>query len=297
MRTTIATTIATATLALGLLSGCGASVESRSTEPTTAHPGHYAQVNSLKMYYEVHGETHGAPPLVLLHGGLTTIDSSFGKILPDLAKTRQIIAIEQQGHGRTADIDRPLRYETMADDTVALLDKLGVHKADFFGFSDGAAVALDIGVRHPEVAGRLVLASTGYNPSGSQPGVHEELAQLPPQLLDDSPMKAEYDRIAPRPNDFRKLVERIKDLDAHAPTYTPDQIRSIQSPVLIIAADNDIIRPEHTIEMYRLLGGGIEGTKGLPKSRLAVIPGTSHLTVIDHKPMLLPILAGFLDTP
>lgn len=289
MRKTVAA-IAAAALAAGILSGCGSSAE----PTTTVNPGHYAQVNGLNMYYEVHGEPNGLPPLVLLHGGLSTIDSTFGKILPDLAKTRQVIAIEQQGHGRTADIDRPLRYETMADDTVAVLNTLGIRKADFFGFSDGATIGLDIGVRYPELSRKLVLTSVGYDPRGAQPGLHEALAQLQPQVFEGTPFLAEYNRLSPRPEDFPKVVERVKDLDAHTPTYSPEQIRSIRSPVLIIAADNDIIRPEHTIEMYRLLGGGVEGTKGMPAARLAVLPGTSHLTVFDRTPLLLPIVLDFL---
>lgn len=287
MKTLVAAMILTA----GFLAGCGGS-----DDPRPADPGRYAQINGLNMYYEVHGDADGKPPLVLLHGGISAIGSSFGKLLPDLAKHRQVIGIEQQGHGRTADIDRPLRYETMADDTVTLLHRLGVEKADFFGYSDGAAVALAIGVRRPELTGKLVLASVAYRFDGMQPGQHEAMPNLRPEMLEGSVFKTEYDRIAPHPGDFPKVLEKIKDLDAHAPTYPPDQIRSLRAPVLIIAADNDIFRPEHTVEMYRLLGGGIDGIPGLPKSRLAVLPGTSHLTLIEQTSALLTIVPDFLDT-
>ncbi|NUS42115.1 MAG: alpha/beta hydrolase [Mycobacteriaceae bacterium] len=296
-RRTFIAVAATAVAVVGLLTGCGRSDEPSGTEPAAAIPGHYAQVNGLKMYYEVHGQANGQAPLVLLHGGLSGIGSSFGRVLPDLAKGRQVIGVEQQGHARTADIDRPLRYETMADDTVALLQQLGIRQADFFGYSDGAAVALSIGIRHPDIAHKLVLASVAYRPDGMQPGQHESLQTLRPEMMEGSVFKDEYDRIAPRRQDFPTLVEKIKDLDAHAPAYTPDQIRSLHAPVLILAADNDIFRPEHTIEMYRLLGGGIDGIPGLPESRLAVVPGTSHLTLIDKTPsVLLQIIPDFLNT-
>ena len=292
MKKTILTLVAGAVAAAGLI---GCSSETKSEAADTADAGHYAKVNGLDMYYEVHGEDNGKPPLVLLHGALSATGTSFGELVPAFAKSRRVIAIEQQAHGHTADTDRPLRMNTMADDTLALLSQIGVEKADFFGYSVGAGIAIDIVVRHPEAVGKLVLASASYTPAQLQPGLLDGIQTLQPEMLEGSPFIEEYRRIAPRPEDFSKLVERVKDLDAHIPTYTTEQIKAIKAPVFLIAADNDIVVPEATVEFYRLLGGGIEGSSGLPASQLAVIPGTSHITVLGQPAVLQPLIGSFLE--
>ena len=291
MQKTVLTLVAGAVAAAGLI-GCS---ETKTEAADAAGAGHYAKVNGLDMYYEVHGEDNGKPPLVLLHGALSATGTSFGELVPALAKSRRVIAIEQQAHGHTADIDRPLRTNTMADDTLALLSQIGVQKADFFGYSVGAGIAIDILVRHPEAVGKLVLASASYTPAQLQPGLLDGIQMLQPEMLEGSPFIEEYRRIAPRPEDFPKLVERVKDLDANIPTYTTDQIKAIKAPVFLIAADNDIVVPEATVEFYRLLGGGIEGSAGLPSAQLAVIPGTSHITVLGQPAALQPLIGSFLE--
>ncbi|MDQ1275566.1 MAG: Alpha/beta hydrolase [Euryarchaeota archaeon] len=247
------------------------------------------------MYYEIHGT---GSPLVLLHGSLTTIDTSFGRILPSLAKTRQVIAVEQQGHGRTADIDRPLTYEQMAEDTIELLRQLKIEKADFFGYSMGAAIALQIVIKHPDLVRKLVVVSVSYNNDGLYPEVLEGEEKLKPEDLDGTEWQKAYARIAPNPEQWHTLIEKEKQLTREFKGWTPEEIKAIKAPTLIITGDSDIVRPEHVIEIFRLLGGGVAGDLiGLPRSRLAVLPGTTHVTLVERADWLLSMIGEFLDFP
>jgi len=262
---------------------------------TTATPGRYAPVNGLSMYYEIHG---AGRPLVLLHGALTTISGSFGRMLPSLAATRQVIAIEQQAHGRTADIDRPLTYEGMAADTVELLRHLDIEEADVFGYSMGAAIALEIAVRHPDLVHRLVLASPAYTREGAYPEMYEGEENLKPGDLAGTPLPEEYARTAPNPEDWPGLIKKVKQLDRDFRGWSPEEIRALRAPTLVIIGDSDVVRPEHAVEIFRLLGGGVAGDLfGLPASRLAVLPGTTHVTLIDRTDWLLAMIGEFLDAP
>jgi len=252
-----------------------------------------ASVNGLDMYYEIHGE---GPPLVLLHGALSATGTSFGALLPDLARSRRVIAVEQQAHGRTADVDRPLTIEHMAEDTLALLRHLGVERPDLFGYSLGAGIALQIAVQHPDRVRRAVLASVTYDTSGFHPGLLDGIDALRPELLAGTPWQEEYARIAPIPDDWTTLVEKVKRLDASSQGWTAEQIRSIEVPVLLVIGDSDIVRPEHAVEMFRMLGGGVEGdSAGLPRCQLAVLPGTTHVTLVTRRQWLVSMVEGFLD--
>ena len=252
-----------------------------------------ASVNGLDMYYEVHGE---GQPLVLLHGALSATGTSFGTMLPGLARSRQVISVEQQAHGRTADVDRPLSIAQMAEDTAALLGRLGVPRADLFGYSLGAAIAVQATLRHPELVRRLVLACVTYDRTGFQPGLLDGIEALRPELLAGTPWQEEYARIAPNPDDWATLVEKMKHLDGSFEGWSAAQIRSIEAPTMLVAGDSDIVRPEHAVEMFRLLGGGVEGdTAGLPRSRLAILPGTTHTTITTRGPWLVPMVEEFLD--
>ena len=256
----------------------------------------YAPVNGLEMYYEIHGEGH---PLVLLHGAFSAIGTSFGKLLPGLAQTRQVIGLEMQAHGRTADIDRPLSLEQMADDSVAALEHLGIEKADFFGYSTGAAVALHVVTRHPDAVRKLVLASVSYRLDGVHPGLMDGLGEMKPEMMYGSPWHEEYLRIAPRPEDFPVLFAKKTQMDRGIKDLPAEEISSIKAPTLLIIGDSDLIRPEHAVEMFRLLGGGVFGDMpaGLPNSQLAILPGTSHVTVVDRADLLLAMIPPFLDAP
>jgi len=255
----------------------------------------YAHVNSLEIYYEIHGTGR---PLVLLHGALSAIGTSFAKVLPSLAETWRVIAVELQAHGRTADTNRPLRYELMAGDTAALLGHIGVEDADIFGWSLGAGVALQVAIRHPEVVRKLVLASATYNSGGLHPGVLAGIEYLTPEALAGSPFQEEYARIAPNPGDWPTLIAKMKELDGRVQDWLPEDVRSIEAPTLLIIGDSDVVRPEHAVEMFRVLGGGVAGdVAGLPNSQLAVLPGTTHVTLVNRADWLLSMIGEFLDAP
>jgi pimeloyl-ACP methyl ester carboxylesterase len=262
--------------------------------------GDYAEVNGLRMYYEVHSD---GDPLVLLHGAYMTADE-MRPLLPGLAENRRVIVPEMQGHGRTADVaDRLITYEGMADDTAALLRHLGIEEADVFGYSMGAGVALQLAIRHPGAARRLVLASVSYTSEGMQPELHEMAPTITPEMFAGSPFEAAYKEIAPNPGDFPSLVEKLKLLDTTPFDWGAENVRGIESPTMIVVGDADAVRLEHAVEMFRLLGGGAMGDlAGLSKHQLAVLPGTAHFIppgsgVLDRTGWLLPMAQAFLDAP
>jgi pimeloyl-ACP methyl ester carboxylesterase len=261
--------------------------------------GDYAEVNSLEIYYEVHGTGR---PLVVLHGAYMTI-GAMGAIVPGLAETRQVIAVELQGHGHTADVDRPITYEQMADDTAALLGHLGMGQADVFGYSMGGGVALQLAIRHPGLVRKLVAASASYTSDGMQPELHGMVPSITPEMFAGSPIEAAYLEVAPNPGDFPRLVEKLKRLDMTPFVWPAEDVRGIGAPTLIVVGDSDAIRLEHAVEMFRLLGGGAMGDlAGLPNSRLAVLPGTAHFVppgsgVLDRAEWLLVMIVEFLDAP
>jgi pimeloyl-ACP methyl ester carboxylesterase len=259
----------------------------------------YAPVNGLEMYYEVHGS---GSPLVLLHGAYMTIDS-MGPMLAGLAATRQVIAVEQQGHGRTADVDRPITYEQMADDTAAFIRHLELEQPDVAGYSMGGGVAFQLALRHPSLVRKVVLASVSYRYDGMHAVALEMFPSISPEMFAGSPMEAEYLRIAPNPGDFPKLVEKLKTLDTTDYAWPEEEIRAIAAPTLIIVGDSDVVRLEHVVDLFKLRGGGVMGDlAGIPASQLAVLPGTSHFIppgsgVIDRVEWLLAMIPPFLDAP
>ena len=256
----------------------------------------YLPVNGLKMYYEIHGS---GQPLVLLHGAFSAIGTSFGALLPELARSRQVIGLELQAHGHTADIDRPLSLELMADDVAAAIKELGYGTADIFGYSMGSGVALRVAIRHPEVVRKLILASVTYTFSGIQPGLMEGLGNMTPEMMHGSQWHEEYMRIAPHPEDFPKLFAKKTEMDRQTKDIPAESIQAIQSPTLLIIGDSDLVRPEHAVEMFRLFGGGVFGDTpaGLTDSQLAVLPGTSHVSLASKTELLIPIINSFLDKP
>ncbi len=281
-------------VALTAVSGCGAGGAQPAAEQP--EPGRYATVNGLQMYYEVHGPETGRP-LVLLHGAFSGIGVDFAELLPALAQNRRVIAVEQQAHGHTADIDRPLRVEHMADDTAALLGQLGVTQADVLGYSVGATVALLMGVAHPELVHKLVLVTPGYDNNSLHPGLLDGLQDFKPEMLHGTPFHDYYLATAPRPEDFPRLVEKKVEMDRHYPDHPKSAIEALAAPVLLVAGDSDIVRNDYVVEFFGLLGGNVVGDMaGLPDSQLAILPGTTHLTVI-HRPELHTMVPAFLDAP
>lgn len=221
--------------------------------------GHYAAVNGLKLYYELHGN---GSPLVLLHGGGSTIGTTYGRILPELAKKYQVIAIELQAHGHTADIDRPLSFEQDADDVAALLGQLHIRKASFMGFSNGGTTCLQIAIRHPELVDKLVLASTLYKRSGVPPGFFDGFEQasqdqMPPQLKDA------FRKINPDPKALDAMFHRDVDRMKGFKDISDTAIKAIQAPTLVINGYAEPILPEHALQLARTM----------PHAQLAILPG------------------------
>jgi pimeloyl-ACP methyl ester carboxylesterase len=252
-------------------------------------------VSELELYHEVHG---AGRPLVLLHGAMSTIETSFEEVLPAFAETRQVIAIEQQAHGRTPDIDRPLSYEQMADDTAGLLRRLEIEDADVYGYSMGAGIAVELAIRHPDLICRLVLASPAYSREGFHPGIAEAIDEVTADDLAGSVFEQAYVEVAPDPATWPELVAKCNQLDREFEGWSDDEISSIDRPALVVIGDSDIVRPEHAVGLFRLLGGGVEGVSaGLPRSQLAVLPGTTHLTVVERADWLVSMISAFLDGP
>jgi pimeloyl-ACP methyl ester carboxylesterase len=283
------------TLSLG---GCSAPQQvmrpASAEAPKETHAGTYASVNGLRMYYEVHG---AGAPVVLLHGGFCTIETDFRKLIPILSRRFKVIALEQQAHGRTGDINRPITYENMANDTVALLQHLGIEKADFVGYSMGGVTGLELAIRHPNVVRKLVFfGGASYAPEGSYPELLEFEKVMKPENFDGTPWKRSYDEIAPKPENFPALVEKMRALDLGFKGWKADEVKKIKAPTLLVIGDSDVVRPEHTAEMFRLLGGGVPGDlKGLPRARLAVLPGTTHVSIIHRTNWLASMTVEFLD--
>ncbi|MDV3253109.1 alpha/beta hydrolase [Devosia sp. BK] len=258
--------------------------------------GDYADVNGMRMYYEVSGE--GAP-IVVLHGAYMNIPA-MGGIIPALAKTHTVYALEFQGHGRTEDIDRPVTYPNLASDVAAFMDDVGLQKADIFGYSMGAAAALRLAIDHPEKVDHLITASVSYDMSGSQPAFLAMIPTMVPEMFVGTPMEDAWKTLAPNPEGFRPFVERMIALE-HEPMAWGEDVKKLTMPVLIIGGDSDMMTLEHLVSMYRLLGGGEPGDMGKPlsASRLAILPATSHTAVIDQVDPLMGFMEPFLkgETP
>jgi pimeloyl-ACP methyl ester carboxylesterase len=248
------------------------------------------------MYYESYGS--GGVPLVLIHGAFSAIGTSFEKLIPGLSKNRQVIGFELQAHGRTVDIDRPMSMEAMADDVAAAIAQLGFERADVFGYSMGAGVAMRVAIQHPEVVRKLVLLSVASTFAGIHPGIMEGLGEMKPEMMHGSPWHDEYMRIAPRPEDFNRLFEKKGEMDKATTDLADADLRAINAPVLVIAGDSDLVTPEHAVEMFRLFGGGVFGDMmGMPRSQLAILPGTMHSNASARADLLVPIVTAFLDAP
>jgi pimeloyl-ACP methyl ester carboxylesterase len=254
----------------------------------------YASLNGLEMYYEVHGE---GKPLVLIPGGNDTIETCYAQLLPLLALGRQVIAIEQQGHGRTTDVDRPLTFEQMGDDVEALIEYLGLATADVMGFSMGGGAAMQAAFRHPQRVRRLIVGSAGMRDDGWFPEVFEGLRAATPRDLVGSPWHESYLKLAPRPEDWNQSFGKVQQVVANNSYDWTEQFGALTMPVLIVAGDADSVKIAHVVEMFERLGGGNHDgfAGGMPRSRLVVLPGTNHLQVTSRTDFLVPAISAFLD--
>jgi pimeloyl-ACP methyl ester carboxylesterase len=266
--------------------------------PTTSVKTGYAPVNGLKLYYEIHGT---GEPLILLHGGVGATEM-FNPILPLLSNTRRVIAVDLQAHDRTADIDRPLSMEAMADDIAALIKHLGIEKADVMGYSLGGGVALRTAIQHPGAVRKLVVVSTAFKRDGWYPEIVAGMAQMGPgaaEPMKRTPMYQMYTRIAPKPEDCPVLLTKLGELLRKDYDWSKDEA-AIQAPTLLVFGDADAVRTEHAVQFFELLGGGKKDGgwdgSGMSNARLAILPGLTHYSIFSS-PMLATAVTPFLDAP
>jgi pimeloyl-ACP methyl ester carboxylesterase len=265
---------------------------------TTKGAGKYAKVNGIDLYYETHG---AGRPLILLHGGLGS-GEMFGPVLPQLTQRHQVIAVDLQGHGRTADIDRPIDVRLMADDIAALIDHLGLEKPDVVGYSLGGGVALQTAAKYPAKVRRLVAVSANVRPDAIYPEMRAQQGQVSASAMDfmkDTPMYQLYQKVAPRPEDFPRLLDKIGESMSHDFDFSED-VRGLKVPTLIVAGDADMAPPSHYVEMFKLLGGGLRDGgwmgEGLPAGghALAILPRLTHYNIFSS-PLLVAVTLDFLD--
>ncbi len=254
--------------------------------------GSRVAVNGMQVYYEVSGS---GDPLVVLHGAYMNIPS-MGGIIPKLAETHTVYAVELQGHGRTTDIDRPITYPALADDVAAFMNAVKLPKADVFGYSMGAAAGLQLAIRHPDKVNKLIAASVAYDAEGWQPAFKAFIPQMTVEMFTGMPVFADaYRKLAANPDGFPELVRKLIALEKE-PMAWEAEVKALKTPVLIITGDADVATLEHSVALFRLLGGGGMGDMGqpLPASRLAVLPATSHTAVIGQVDLLVAFIEPFL---
>jgi pimeloyl-ACP methyl ester carboxylesterase len=258
-------------------------------KPTTG----YAPVNGLKMYYEIHGS---GEPVVLLHGAFMTI-TGWEDWVKELAKKRKVIAVEMQGHGRTADIKRDMSFENLADDVAALLDHLKIQSSDIIGYSLGGGVAMQTAIRHPDKVRKVVSISAVFRFDGWVKEGRDALPNITAEVFKGSPIEAEYKRLNPRPNDFPEFVKHVIASAGKTFDFGAEKLAATKAPMFFIHGDADGVRLDHIAEMYRLKGGGnIHGDmQPRPESRLAIIPNTTHVTLMAQMKTLVPMINDFLN--
>jgi pimeloyl-ACP methyl ester carboxylesterase/predicted enzyme related to lactoylglutathione lyase len=253
----------------------------------------YAPLNGLKMYYEVHGD---GDPLVLLHGSFMTITINWNGWIAELAKTRKVITVELQGHGRTADVARDFSYETLADDVAALIDYLKLPQADILGYSMGGGVALQCAIRHPQKVRKVVSLSAVFRHDGWVKEALDILPQLSAEAFKGSPIETEYKKLNPTPDGFSRFVKRVIAMDGKPYDFGADKLKATQAPIFFIHGDADGVRLHHISEMFRLKGDEIFGDlRPRSESRLAVLPNTTHTTLLERIPIIVPMVNDFLD--
>ncbi len=258
-------------------------------EPTTG----YAVVNGIKMYYEIHGN---GEPVVLIHGAFMTITNNWTDGIAELSKNGKVIAVELQGHGRTADGTRDLSEENFADDVAALLDQLAIPRADLIGYSMGGTVAMQCAIRHPDKVRKVVVISSVFRGEGMVEGAADAISTLTADAFQGSPIETEYKKLSPNPDEFPNFVKRLASMVSHGQDISPESLRGAQAPMFFIHGDADGIRLEHVAEMFRLKGGEVHGDMGpRSESRLAILPDTTHVTLMKFSETIVPMVNDFLD--
>ncbi|GAB3914514.1 alpha/beta hydrolase [Mucilaginibacter boryungensis] len=250
----------------------------------------YAPVNGLKVYYEVYGE---GKPVVLLHGAFMTIAGNWGQLIPELSKTRKVIAIELQGHGHTPYSDRKLSHATLASDVEGVLDYLKIDSADVVGYSMGGSVAYKFAIQSPKRLRKLVIISSTYKSSGWLPEINNAFKSWKPEFFTNTPMKAAYDAVAPDKTKWTKFIDQMIAFAPEAFDFGDSNIEKISAPVLIISGDNDGLDKIELAKTYKLLGGAVSADLGArPKSQLAIVPAQGHVSLM----MQTQTIFGYLDS-
>lgn len=299
MRPMLLTAVAAVALATGLPAAAQTPSVGEAAAQAPAPRADSARVEGGEVRYFVHGDlASGATPVLVLHGAFMSSDAM--QPLTERLAGRPLIVIDQRGHGRTGDLPGPITYEALADDAAAVLADAGVAKADVVGYSMGAGAALQLALRHPERVDHLVIASVSFNEAGNLPGFSEMMAGITPEMFAGSAMEAEFRRLAPDPDAFASVVNKIKVMD-RGQDWSAEAIRALPHPTFIIVGDHDIVRPEHAVELYRLRGGGDTARSAQPflteppPARLAVLPGSSHIGVFGDPALLAAMILPFLD--
>jgi len=253
----------------------------------------YAPVNGLEMYYEIHG---AGDPVVLVHGSFMAITNNWTGMIPPLAKSRQVIAVEMQGHGRTADINRDFNYDNLADDIAALLDYLEIKRADVLGYSLGGGVAMQVAIRHPEKVRKVVSISAAFRHDGLVKEAIEAFPRMEPGMFKGSPIETEYKKLSPTPGKFDAFVKRITQIAIKPYDFGAEKLAATKAPMLFIHGDADGVRLDHIAEMFRLKGGDIHGDlRPRSASRLAILPDATHVTLMNKPAVIVPMVNDFLN--
>ena len=274
-------------------SALGAQRDAPASQSTKPAESGYAEVNGLKLYYEVYGK---GKPILLLHGSFMNIPMNWAHAIPLLARSRQVIVAEMQGHGRTRDVPREFSYEAMADDVSGLLGHLKIESADVLGYSMGGGIAFQVAIRHPEQVRRLVILSGAYSHDGWWPDVEKSFATMNAEAFKGTPFVEEYRRLGNDPAHFPEFIKKVISVDLK-PYDWSKEAHAIKAPMFIVIGDVDGIRYEHALELFRAKGGGKNGDlHGLPKSRLAILPGTTHIGMMQRWSWLVPMINDFLDS-
>jgi pimeloyl-ACP methyl ester carboxylesterase len=253
----------------------------------------YAPVNGLRMYYEIHGQGN---PVVLLHGSFMSITNNWAGMIPQLATRRQVIAVEMQGHGRTADIARELNYENLADDIAALLGHLKIKQADLLGYSLGGGVAMQVAICHPDKVRKVVSISASLRHDGLVKEALDAFPRMEPEIFKGSPIEVEYRKLSPTPEQFDAFVMRVAQAAIRPHDFGAEKLKATKAPMLFIHGDADGVRLDHIAEMFRLKGGEIHGDlRPRSTSRLAILPETTHVTLMDRLDVIVPMVNDFLD--
>jgi len=283
MKTAVFLSMLITTLLSGVVSG--------QQKPATG----YAPVNGLKMYYEIRGQ---GEPVVLLHGAFMAISNNFhwAEWIGELSKTRKVIAIEMQGHGRTADTGRDFTYDNLADDVAALLDHLKIPSADVIGYSLGGGVALNCAIRHPDKVRKVVSISAVFRQNGWTKEGLDAFPNLTAEAFKGTLIEADYKRLSPTPNEFPNFVKRVLSVDLKPHDFGADKLKATKAPMFFIHGDADGVRLDYIAEAFRLKGGEVHGDmRPRSASRLAILPDTTHVTLLNRRQTIVPMVNDFLD--